>query len=89
MTVEALYVVDTNALIWHLMDDKKLGKQAREVFAAAERGETRLVVSAIVMAELYCTTPIASSSYSPTLAQSFASYRERPMCVSRPSRPSR
>lgn len=53
MTIEALYVVDTNALIWHLSDDRKLGKQAREVFAAAERGETRLVVSAIVLAELY------------------------------------
>ena len=53
MTIEPLYVVDTNALIWHLNDDRKLGKQARAIFAAAERGETRLVVSAVVMAELY------------------------------------
>ena len=28
MTIEPLYVVDTNALIWHLNDDRKLGKQA-------------------------------------------------------------
>lgn len=53
MKIEPLYVVDTNALIWYLMDDSKLGKQAGEVFSAAERGETRLVISAIVMAELY------------------------------------
>lgn len=53
MATEALYVVDTNALIWHLTDDSKLGKQARDIFAAAERGETRLVISAIVIAELY------------------------------------
>jgi len=53
MAIEPLYVVDTNALIWHLSDDRKLGGQARAIFAAAERGETRLVVSAIVVAELY------------------------------------
>lgn len=53
MKIEPLYVVDTNALIWYLMDDSKLGRQARAVFSAAERGETRLVISAIVMAELY------------------------------------
>jgi predicted nucleic acid-binding protein len=53
MAIEPLYVVDTNALIWHLSDDRKLGRQAREVFAAAERGETRIVVSAVVVAELY------------------------------------
>jgi predicted nucleic acid-binding protein len=53
MALEPLYVVDTNALIWHLSDDHKLGRQAREIFAAAERGETRLVISAVVVAELY------------------------------------
>jgi hypothetical protein len=39
--IEPLYVVDTNALIWYLMDDRKLGRRAGEIFAAAERGETR------------------------------------------------
>jgi hypothetical protein len=47
-----LYVVDTNALIWYLKRDKKLGTEATVVFAAAERGETRLIVSAIVVAEI-------------------------------------
>lgn len=53
MRIEPVYVVDTHALIWYLTNDKKLGKQAAAVFAAAERGETRLVVSAVVVAEMY------------------------------------
>ena len=53
MRIEPVYIVDTHALIWYLTNDKKLGKQTAAVFAAAERGETRLVVSAIVVAEMY------------------------------------
>lgn len=52
-TVEELYVVDTHALIWYLTGDKKLSKRAREIFEAAERGETRLLLPAIVLAEMY------------------------------------
>jgi PIN domain nuclease of toxin-antitoxin system len=51
--IDRLYVVDTHALIWYLINDSKLGDQAAQVFAAAERGETRLIVSAIVIAEMY------------------------------------
>src|SRR5258708_27757191 len=53
MKIEPVYVVDTHALIWYLTNDKKLGKQATAAFAAAERGETRLIVSAIVVSEMY------------------------------------
>ena len=53
MRIEPLYVVDTHALIWYLTNDKKLGPQASQVFAAAERGQTRLVISSIVIAEMY------------------------------------
>jgi len=52
-TIRPLYVVDTNALIWYLKQDRKLGAQAAAVFEAAERGETWLIISAIVVAELY------------------------------------
>lgn len=52
-TTRPLYVVDTNALIWYLKEDGKLGAQAAAAFAAAERGETWLVVSVIVVAELF------------------------------------
>ena len=30
MAIEPLYVLNTNALIWHLSNDRKLGRQARE-----------------------------------------------------------
>jgi predicted nucleic acid-binding protein len=53
MKVEHLYVVDTNALIWYLSKHRKLSQTARDIFAAAERGETRIVVSSVVLAELY------------------------------------
>ncbi len=51
--VEPLYVVDTHALIWYLTDASKLGNAASQVFEAAERGDTLLIVSAIVIAEMY------------------------------------
>jgi PIN domain nuclease of toxin-antitoxin system len=51
--IEPLYVVDTHALIWYLLGDKKLSATALTVFRAAERGETRLLLPAIVLAELY------------------------------------
>ncbi len=51
--VESIYVVDTHALLWHLVGDRKLSSRAAEIFDAADGGETQLVVSAIVLAELY------------------------------------
>jgi predicted nucleic acid-binding protein len=53
MSVEMRYVVDTNALIWYLTADSQLTPAARAIFDAAERGETRLILPAIVIAELY------------------------------------
>jgi predicted nucleic acid-binding protein len=52
-TIKPLYVLDTSALIWYLKQDKKLSARAAAVFQAAERGETRLIISAIVIAELF------------------------------------
>lgn len=53
--LEPFYVVDTHALIWYLRNDHKLGARARAIFAAAEAHQTMLVLSAIVLAELYYT----------------------------------
>jgi PIN domain nuclease of toxin-antitoxin system len=47
------YVLDTNALIWYLTGSKKLSADELAVFQAAERGETELVISAVVLAELF------------------------------------
>ena len=53
--VDDVFVLDTKALINHLIEHRKLGSQAREVFSAAERGLAVLIVSPIVVAELYYT----------------------------------
>lgn len=52
-TTEVRYVLDTVAIVSHLDNRKGLGSRAREVFAAAERGEARLLVPPIVVAELF------------------------------------
>lgn len=51
--LEPLYVVDTHALIWYLLNDKKLSVRAKSLFEAAEQHHLMLIVSAIVLAELY------------------------------------
>lgn len=48
-----VYVLDTVALVRHLTGHKKLGSRAKEVFATAENGYALLIVSPIVIAELY------------------------------------
>jgi PIN domain nuclease of toxin-antitoxin system len=50
---EPFYVLDTHALIWYLLNDPKLSPAARAILAEAEANRTLLVISAIVMAELY------------------------------------
>ncbi len=52
-TTEVSYVLDTVAIVSHLENRKGFGSAAREVFAAAERGEARLLISPIVVAELF------------------------------------
>jgi PIN domain nuclease of toxin-antitoxin system len=53
MNLEPFYVVDTHALIWYLLNDKKLGTDARTIFQSAEQHQTMLIISSIVLAELY------------------------------------
>jgi PIN domain nuclease of toxin-antitoxin system len=52
-TIRPLYVTDRHSLYWYLTTDKKLSKRASGIFDAAERAETQIVISAIVIAELY------------------------------------
>ncbi len=47
------YVVDTHALFWSLTNKKKLGVNALAAFVAGEKGEARLYLPSIVLAELY------------------------------------
>jgi PIN domain nuclease of toxin-antitoxin system len=51
--LEPVYVVDTHALIWYLLNDRKLSQRAKTIFQAAEQNQTILILSAMVLAELY------------------------------------
>jgi PIN domain nuclease of toxin-antitoxin system len=79
-TIEPAYVVDTMALIWYLKKDKKLSADASVIFAAAEREETNLIVSAISLAELYYANkkwglfPDFSKVYADLRARSYFSF---------------
>ena len=47
------YVADTHALLWYLLKSPQLGANASAVFDAADQGQARILISAIVLAELY------------------------------------
>src|SRR5688500_8104012 len=47
------FVPDTHALYWYLAGTGQLSQPARDCFDAAARGEARVLVPAIVFAELY------------------------------------
>ena len=50
-----LYVTDTHSLIWYLFDSPKLSRAASEAFRKVEEGRARLIIPAIVIAELIYT----------------------------------
>ena len=47
------FVVDTNALWWHLKTPNRLSPAANEVFRSAAAGDATIIVPAIAVAELY------------------------------------
>ncbi|MBI3181888.1 MAG: PIN domain-containing protein [Myxococcales bacterium] len=47
------FVADTHALLWHLMEPRRLGRGARRAFAAADAGRTLCYVPAIVLVEAW------------------------------------
>ncbi len=50
--VSLIYVTDTHSLIWYLIDSPNLSGVANEVFKEIEVGRAKLLVPAIVMAEI-------------------------------------
>ncbi len=48
----ALYVTDSHSLIWYLLDSPKLSFNANEVFKTAEQGRAKILIPAIVIAEV-------------------------------------
>lgn len=47
------YVTDTHALVWYLQGDSRLSPTVKQIMDAAQSGHTRIIVSAIVLAEMY------------------------------------
>ena len=53
MEDKQLFVIDTHTLFWHLVAPERLSAKARDVFALAYDGRATLVLSPIVLLELY------------------------------------
>jgi PIN domain nuclease of toxin-antitoxin system len=51
--MSASYLLDTHALFWHLTNSAKLSERAKRVFGDASRGQVTLILSPIVLLELY------------------------------------
>ncbi len=51
-TKSRLYVADTHSLAWYLLDSQKLSPAANRAFREVEQGKARLLIPAIVVAEL-------------------------------------
>lgn len=51
--MSATYLLDTHALFWHLTNSAKLSDRARRIFEQAVSGQATLVLSPIVLLELY------------------------------------
>lgn len=47
-----LYVTDSHSLIWYLLDSAKLSFNANEAFKTVEQGKAKLLIPAIVVAEI-------------------------------------
>ncbi len=73
---ELVYVVDTHALIWYLLNDKKLSGRAKAIFQAAEKNQTLLIMSSIVLAELYYAN--AKNKWFPDFGELYADLISRP-----------
>lgn len=76
MRIEPTYVVDTHALIWYLRGSSLLSPTAREIFQAAERGETILCLSSISVAELYYANK--KFGWFPDFGATYTSAKQRP-----------
>jgi PIN domain nuclease of toxin-antitoxin system len=74
--IEPIYVIDTHALIWYLLNDPKLGSAAKSVFQSAEQHQTLLVVSAIVLAEFYFAN--AKNKWFPDFAKVYSDLIGKP-----------
>jgi len=60
------YVIDTNALYWYRQNVRRLGLAADAVLRLAAQGGARIIVPAIVVAELYYLTQKVGAPVTPS-----------------------
>lgn len=86
MSPPAVFCVDTHAIYWRRTASPKLSARAAQVFDDAVQGKATLVVSFIVVAELFYLLQKRgeSSLFAPLLAdfQTFPYYRLEPLTLS-------
>ena len=56
------FVVDTHAILWFLIKDKRLSYKAHSILVQAEQGQVEILISTIVLAELLYICEKAKSS---------------------------
>jgi PIN domain nuclease of toxin-antitoxin system len=50
--VIARYVIDTHALIWHLLSQSNLSPKVRDILVQADRGKVEVIIPTIVLVEI-------------------------------------
>jgi PIN domain nuclease of toxin-antitoxin system len=81
-----LYVTDTHSILWHMTDDIKLSKEAKEVFKKTDSGLDYIHVPCIVFFELLFLVekkkPInVDFDEFVKMVSSSRNYRVEPLCV--------
>lgn len=71
------YVTDTHAIIWHLVNDRRLSSRARQVFTETDAGHHQVFIPSIVVVEAVYLAERQRIS-STTLAQLLALSEESP-----------
>jgi len=74
-----VYLVDTHALFWHLINSPKLSTVGRQIFQSASTGESTLVLSAIVLLELYGLARKANATFN--FASELALFEQPPFQI--------
>lgn len=73
------YVADTHALLWYLQNSPRLGVNASAAFDAADQGLAQIILSSIVIAELYYA--IVKHKIALNFAQELARLQSAPQFV--------
>lgn len=79
------YVTDTHSLVWHMTDDPKLSKEAKEIFARADVAEETVFIPCITFFELVYLTEkrriSADFDRFLNLVASSRNYKVEPLCL--------